>query len=185
MEDLSSTEQVDEVEGLSDTEQVDEMEGPSDTEQVDEVEGLSDTEQVDEMEDLSDTEQVDEVEDFSDTELVHEVENLSDTEQVDGVEDLSAADTDMSSEISESEIDNIDACIGSAFNESELDPRFLEPLFAGVNINVLMTYCIIMQYAYKYKLFYKALQGLIYLLHSICPAPNALPTSLYKLKIFF
>ena len=41
MEDLSSTEQVDEVEGLSDTEQVDEMEGPSDTEQVDEVEGLS------------------------------------------------------------------------------------------------------------------------------------------------
>ena len=188
VEGLSDTEQVDDVEGLSDTEQVDDVEGLSDTEQVDDVEGLSDTadtEQVDDVEGLSDTEQVDDVEGLSDTEQVDDVEGLSDTEQVDGVEDLSADDTDMSSEISESEIDNNDACDGSAFNESELDPRFLEPLFAGANINVLMTYCIIMQYAYKYKLSYKALQGLIHLLLAICPTPNALPTSLYKLKKFF
>ena len=158
----------------------------SNTEQADEVEDLSDNEQVDEMEDISDPEQVDGVEDLSDPEQVDGVEDLSDPEQVDGVEDLSAADdTDMSSEISESEIDDNFACNGCAFKESELDQRFLEPLFAGANINVLTTYCIIMQFAYKYKLSYKALQGLIHLLHSICPTPNALPTSLYKLKIFF
>ena len=117
------------------------------------------------MEDLSDNEQVDELEDLSDPEQVDGVEDLSDPEQVDGVEDLSAADdTDMSSE---SEIDDNDACNGSAFKESELDPRFLEPLFAGANINVLTTYCIIMQFAYKYKLSYKALQRLIHLIHSI------------------
>ena len=42
-----------------------------------------------------------------------------------------------------------------------------------------------MQYAYKYKLSYKAMEGLIHLLHVICPVPNALPKNLYKLKRFF
>ena len=161
------------------------MEDFSDPEQVDGLEDLSDPEQVDGVEDLSDPEHVDGMEDLSDPKQ-DGVEDLSDPEQVDGVEDLSAADdTDMSSEISESEIDDNFACNGCAFKESELDQRLLEPLFAGANINVLTTYCIIMQFAYKYKLSYKALQGLIHLLHSICPTPNALPTSLYKLKIFF
>ena len=46
-------------------------------------------------------------------------------------------------------------------------------------------YCSIMQYVTANKLTYAVIEGLLKLLQVLCPCPNSLPTTLYKLKRFF
>ena len=94
------------------------------------------------------------------------------------------SDTDIS-EVSDTDSETENEVFERVFDECQLDPCFLQPLYFGASINVCMTYCIIMQYTYKYKLSHKAMEGLIHLLHLLCPLPNALSRSLHKLKRFF
>ena len=141
----------------------------------DENSGLStNTEEVESMQDRSDTEEA-EVDQIEEVEVVPEIEQ--EMEEISDTDKSAIGDT-------ESESEN-DVFQGRVFDGCQLDPSFLQPLYSGASINICMTYCIIMQYAYKYKLSYKAMEGLIHLLHLICPVPNALPKSLHKLKQFF
>ena len=128
----------------------------------DENSGLStNTEEVESMQDRSDTEEA-EVDQIEEVEVVPEIEQE--------MEEIS--DTDKSAiDDTESESEN-DVFQGRVFDGCQLDPSFLQPLYSGASIN-------------KYKLSYKAMEGLIHLLHLICPVPNALPKSLHKLKQFF
>ena len=133
----------------------------------DENSGLStNAEEVESMQVRSDTEEA-EVDQIEEVEVVPEIEQE--------MEDIS--DTDKSAiGDTESESEN-DVFQGRVFDGCQLDPSFF--------IREQASICIIMQYAYKYKLSYKAMEGLIHLLHLICPVPNALPKSLHKLKQFF
>lgn len=63
--------------------------------------------------------------------------------------------------------------------------ELFEPLYQGADITVCGAYCCIMQFASANKLTYTATSELIKLLHLICPAQNKLPSSFYKLKMFF
>ena len=59
------------------------------------------------------------------------------------------SDTDKSA-IGDTESDSEnDVFQGRVFDGCQLDPSFLQPLYSGASINICMTYCIIMQYAYN------------------------------------
>ncbi|KAL5516524.1 hypothetical protein EMCRGX_G001882, partial [Ephydatia muelleri] len=123
----------------------------------DENSGLStNTEEVESMQDRSDTEEA-EVDQIEEVEVVPEIKQ--EMEEISDTDKSAIGDT-------ESESEN-DVFQGRVFDGCQLDPSFLQPLYSGASINICMTYCIIMQYVYKYKLSYKAMEGLIHLLHLI------------------
>lgn len=69
-------------------------------------------------------------------------------------------------------------------------PKFLpkdtlRPLPDGSVTSVSGAYITIMKYAIRHNLTFSAIEGLFDLLHLLCPRPNQLPPSLYKLKKFF
>ena len=70
-------------------------------------------------------------------------------------------------------------------DEQLIPDEMLEPLYQGANISICGAYCSIMKYAISSKLSYTAIGSLFMLLQLICPRPNHLPTSFYKLKKFF
>lgn len=80
--------------------------------------------------------------------------------------------------------------LSSSSAERELDEELirdemLEPLYEGASISIAAAYCSIMRYAISSKLSYTAIGSLLMLLQLLCPSPNHLPTSFYKLKKFF
>ena len=113
------------------------------------------TEEVESMQDQSDTEEAEVVDDIDHAKAVQ-----VDPEIEQEMEDFSDTDTSAISD-TESETEN-DVFQGRVFDKCQLDPCFLQPLYFGASINICMTYCIIMQYAYKYKLSYKGMEGLIH-----------------------
>ena len=70
-------------------------------------------------------------------------------------------------------------------DEQLIPDEMLEPLYQGANISICGAYCSIMKYAISSKLSYTAIGSLLMLLQLICPRPNHLQTSFYKLKKFF
>ena len=105
----------------------------------DENSGLStNTEEVESMQDRSDTEEA-EVDQIKEVEVVPEIEQ--EMEEISDTDKSAIGDT-------ESESEN-DVFQGRVFDGCQLDPSFLQPLYSGASINICMTYCIIMQYAYN------------------------------------
>ena len=60
-----------------------------------------------------------------------------------------------------------------------------QPLYAGAEITLCGAISAIMQFSLRNKLSYTAIGELLKLLLLICPVPNLLPTSFYKVKKFF
>ena len=67
----------------------------------------------------------------------------------------------------------------------ENNPELFEPLYSGSNISFCGAVCSIMQFCMMHKLTYTAIGELLKLLQVLCPIPNRLPTTVFKLKKFF
>lgn len=66
-----------------------------------------------------------------------------------------------------------------------LSEELFNPLYSGATTTRCGAYCAIMHFATQNKLPYTAIEQLLDLLQLLCPQPNVLPTSFYKLKKFF
>ena len=64
------------------------------------------------------------------------------------------------------------------------NPESFQKIYNGSNISVCGFNCMIMKFANKHNLTYSAIDELLELLNIICPRPNEIPTSIYKLKKF-
>ena len=60
-----------------------------------------------------------------------------------------------------------------------------EPLYPGSTVSVCGGVCAIMHFCTTSKLSYTAISELLKLLQVLCPVPNSLPTTVYRLKQFF
>lgn len=60
-----------------------------------------------------------------------------------------------------------------------------QPIYSGAGVSVLGAYCSIMQYAITNSLNDVVIGQLLKLLQVLCPKPNLLPKSFYKVKTFF
>ena len=65
------------------------------------------------------------------------------------------------------------------------DPNIFNKIYDGSTISVCSLNCCVMKFAIKHSLTYKAIDDLLDLLNFVCPKPNLLPSSIYKLKQFF
>ena len=65
------------------------------------------------------------------------------------------------------------------------NPESFQKIYNGSNISVCGFNCMVMKFANKHNLTYSAIGELLELLNIICPRPNEIPTSIYKLKKFF
>ena len=67
-------------------------------------------------------------------------------------------------------------------NSSE---NMFEPLYSDATISLCGAVCAIMHFSTSNKMSYTAISQLLKLLQVLLPAPNSLPTTVYKLKRFF
>ena len=67
----------------------------------------------------------------------------------------------------------------------ENNPQSFQKIYNGSNISICGFNCLIMKYANKHNLSYSVIDELLDLFNIICPKPNAIPSSIYKLKKIF
>ena len=86
----------------------------------------------------------------------------------------------ISSPLSDANTDNNDSQHFELPN-LENNPKLFEPLYSGSKF-ILWSFCSIMQFCMMHKLSYTAIGELLKLLQVLCPIPNQLPTTVFKLK---
>ena len=67
----------------------------------------------------------------------------------------------------------------------EKDPESFKKIYDGASISIMSLNCLIMNFSTKHNLTYNAIDDLLDLLKLICPKPNEIPPTIYKLKKFF
>lgn len=65
------------------------------------------------------------------------------------------------------------------------DPEDFRKIYDGSDISVCGFCCYLMKFSIKHSLTYNAIDDLLHLLNILCPKPNLLPSSIYKLKKYF
>ena len=65
------------------------------------------------------------------------------------------------------------------------DPKDFDKIYDGSALSVCAFNCYVMKFAIKHCLTYKAIDDLLDLLNFLCPKPNRMPSSIYKLQRFF
>ena len=64
-------------------------------------------------------------------------------------------------------------------------PESLQKIFNGSNISICGFNCMVMKFANNHNLTFSAISELLEMFSIICPKPNEIPTSIFKLKSFF
>lgn len=66
-----------------------------------------------------------------------------------------------------------------------MQPEYFNKIYTGSDISLCAANCAIMRFATSHNLTYSAIDDLLHLLNFLCPKPNTIPSTIYKLKKFF
>ena len=109
-------------------------------------------------------------------------------DQVDNTESETEYDLDLQGS-TESETEQMhlqcDDESSQLITDNHMKPEYLEKIYSDSDISLCAANCAIMKFATSNNLTYKAIDDLLHLLKFLCPKPNILPSTIYKLKQFF
>ena len=73
----------------------------------------------------------------------------------------------------------------SYLNSNHIQQEYLKKIYSESDISLCAANCAIMKFATSNHLTYSAINDLLTLLKFLCPKPNIIPSTIYKLKKFF